>query len=78
MTLTNQNEACNMPYTNDSVPDRNSLYEERNSGGKCVRPNECACCNKGFFADYSDGYCKSKYCLFINSFLKFLLTYLRH
>ncbi|XP_076086955.1 uncharacterized protein LOC143057529 [Mytilus galloprovincialis] len=58
LTKTSTDGACNLHYTNDSVPDRNSLYVERNSGGTCVLPNKCECCNKGFYADHTDGYCK--------------------
>lgn len=56
--LTNTNGACNKYYLNDGITHRDYTVV-RYSGGTCMEPNKCDCCNTGFYAD-NHGFCKSK------------------
>ena len=53
------NAPCTEYYRDDSITERTGKVE-RNSGGQCLKPEQCDNCNDGFYPATSPAQCKSK------------------
>lgn len=57
-------QACNIHYYNDMIIYRPGAGNpQRDSGGYCANPDQCAGCHDGFYSDRA--YCRGKdwYCI---------------